>query len=270
MRPERLLLLAALLASLAGCGRLERLNIVRPTAERGDFTQVAPVYEVSDKGQRTSPAASADLVAGASSLYQAGKLDLAERQAREALRRDPASGDAHTLLAAIASTRGDPAAAGVHYGKAAGIDPANGTYANNYGSWLCANGRAGESLGWFDRALADPAYPTPVNALVNAGTCARRLGQLAQAEARWRQALASDPVNPQALAGMAGLQFEQGRHLEARAFAERWLAVAPNDQEALRLAAQIESALGDNVAAERYLSRLQSIPRSGPPATRAQ
>ena len=51
MRREVLPLVAlALLA--AGCGKLERLSIVKPTAERGDWTQVAPEYEVSDKGRK--------------------------------------------------------------------------------------------------------------------------------------------------------------------------------------------------------------------------
>jgi len=270
MRPERLLLMVSLACLAAGCSRMDRLSIVRPTAERGDYTHVGQRYEVSDKDQKTSPLASADLVAGAAGLYQAGQVDLAERQAREALRRDPASSDAHTLLAAIANSRGDARAAGEHYAKAAAIAPANGNYTNNYGAWLCANGRAAESLDWFERALADPGYATPVDAMANAGTCAQRAGLPERAEANWRRAISREPANAQSLAGLANLQFERGRFLEARAFVERWLGVAPNDQEALRLAARIESALGDKVAAERYLSRLQSIPRSGPPATRAQ
>lgn len=270
MRPDRLLLMALMLASVAGCGRMDRLSIVRPTAERGDYTHVGQRYEVSEKERKASPVASADLVAGAAGLYQAGQVELAERQAREALKRDPASGDAHTLLAAIADSRGDAAVAGEHYAKASAIAPGNGSYANNYGTWLCANGRASESLAWFERALTDPAYPARVNALANAGTCAGRAGQPEKAEAEWRHALAIDPSNALVLAGLAELQFGRGRHLEARAFVERWLAAAPADADALRLAARIEASLGDNVAAERYLSRLRTISPGEPQASPAQ
>ena len=148
--------------------------------------------------------------------------------------------------------------------------PATGAYANNYGTWLCGNGRAAESLAWFEKAIADPNYPTRAAALANAGTCANRAGQPEQAEANWRQALAMDPGELQSLAGMAALQFARGRYLEARAFAERWLALSPVDAEGLQLASSIEQKLGDNVAAQRYLSRLQAIPSGSPTAPRAQ
>src|SRR5690606_4197718 len=124
---------------------------------------------------------------------------------------------------------------------------------------ICKNGRAEESLGWFDRALADPAYAGRGSALSNAGSCARQAGQPTRAETSWRQALQMQPGNPVALAGMASLQFERGQYFDARAFAERWLAVEPDSADGLRIAAQIEQKLGDNEAASRYLSRLQAI-----------
>jgi type IV pilus assembly protein PilF len=270
MRREALALVACGMAVLAGCSRLERLSIVKPTAERGDWTQVASKYDVSDKGRKAAPLVAAQLLASATEAYRAGKLTLAAQQARQALKSDPKLGDAHTLLAGIASAQGDQAAAGKHYQQAVAIAPATGAYANNYGTWLCGNGRAAESLDWFDRALADPGYATRASAFGNAGTCAKRVGLAERAEANWRQALALLPVELQSLAGMAGLQFDRGRYLEARAFAERWLAVAPADAEALQLAASIEQKLGDNVAAGRYLSRLQVVSSGSPAASPTQ
>jgi type IV pilus assembly protein PilF len=272
MRREIVLLLVMGLLSLClpACSRLERLNIVRPTAERGAYTQVAPVYEVSDKRVQKSSLAAADTLAGALDLYRAGQVDLADRQARQALQRDPGSADAHSLLAAIATSRGDGEAAGKHYAEAVAISPDNGVYANNYGTWLCGHGRAGESLAWFERALADPAYPTPADALANMGTCAERAGLSERAEANWRRALSLDPVNLPALAGLAGLQSTHGNGLEARAFVERWLELAPNDPDALQLAARIEAEKGDNVAAERYLSRFRRLAPTLPPAAQPQ
>ena len=265
------LVLGAVATLLAGgCSKLERLSIVKPTAERGDWTQVAPKYEVSDKGRKSASTTVAQLLANAAELYRAGRLDQAGQQARQALRVDAKSGDAHTLLAAIATARGNAPEAGRHYQQAVGLSPANGAYANNYGTWLCANGRAAESLGWFDTALADPDYPTPVAALANAGTCANGIGQQDRAEASWRQALALEPANPPSLSGMAALQFARGHYLEARAFAERWLAITPADAEGLQLAARIEQKLGDNVAAQRYLSRLQAISPGTSTAPRAR
>ena len=262
-RLQRLMVLALLAATVFGsvaCSRLERLTMVRPSADRGKFTQVAPSYDVSGKpGRSASKLPPAQLLAAATALYSAGQLDDAGNKAQQVLRADPASGDAHTLLGLIASGNGQVAVAGVHYQKALQIAPGRGDYANNYGIWLCRNGRAQESLAWFDKALRDPAYSTPVTALTNAGTCAHQAGQPVLAETKWRHALSLAPESPSALSGMASLQFGQGQYLDARAFVQRWLAIAPQDVSALQLAVQIEQKQGDNVAAQRYLLRLQAI-----------
>jgi type IV pilus assembly protein PilF len=253
------MLVASLLAT-ASCKQFERLTIVRPSADRGKFRQVAPTYDVSGNGKKTaSPASAAQLVAAASASYEGGHFDQSKQQAQQAIKADPRSGDAHTVLAAIASKSGDVAAAGDHYRRALALSPDNGAYANNYGIWLCGNGHAQESLAWFDKALGDQTYPTPTTALTNAGTCAQQAGQPARAETNWRQALALDPDLPAALAGMAALQFSRSELLDARAFVQRWLAIAPQDASALQLAAQIEQKQGDNAAAQRYLLRLQAV-----------
>ncbi len=255
-----MLLLAASLIAGTACRQLERLTLVRPSADRGEFTKVAPTYDVSGKNSKAMKGQPpAQLLSAATALYASGQLADARIKAQQVLKADPVSGDAHTLLGLIDSANGQGADAGLHYRKALDIEPGKGAYANNYGIWLCGNGHAQESLAWFDKALLDPAYPTPATALANAGTCAQRSGQLVQAEATWRQALALDPEMPSALSGMASLQLGKGRYLDARAFVERWLAIAPQDASALKLAVEIEQKQGDNVAAQRYLLRLKAI-----------
>ena len=267
MRREAIVLLVLLSLLTVGCSRL---TFVRSSAARGEYTQVAPTYDVSDKTRKAAPMAAAELLVSATEAYQAGMPDLAAQQARQALKGDPKLAGAYSLLGTIASANGDSAVAGKQYQRAVALAPEAGAYANNYGTWLCANGRAAESLGWFDQALADPNYTTRAAAMANAGTCANRAGQGDRAEASWRQALALEPTELQSLAGMAALQFDRGRYLEARAFAERWLALAPSDADGLRMASRIEQKLGDNVASQRYLSRLQAISPDSTTAPRTQ
>ena len=262
--------LVAACVSVSGCSKFERLTIVRPSAARGEFTKVAPTYDVTGKPGKPRNTDTTQLLMSASDRYQQGDFAQAQSLAQRALKADPRSGDAHTLLGAVADARGDARVAGDHYRKAVEIAPNTGIYANNYGSWLCANSRAVESLEWFDRAIADPAYPTPGQALGNAGQCAQQANQPVRAEASWRMALALNPVSAPALAGMASLKFGSGQYMDARAFTERWLAIAPDDPEGLRLAIQVEQKLGDNVAASRYLSRLQAIPSGSGPVLRTQ
>ncbi|HNV77850.1 MAG TPA: tetratricopeptide repeat protein [Thermomonas sp.] len=270
MRRELPVLVVAACLLASGCSKLERLTIIRPSAERGEYTKTSPTYDVSGANARSRNTDPTQLLMSASDLYLKGDLAQAESLAQRALKAEPRSGDAHTLLGAIANARGQAAAAGVHYAKAVEIAPKTGIYANNYGTWLCANDQAMASLAWFDVAIADPAYPTRAAALANAGSCARQAGQLERAEASWRQALAFDPGNVAALSGMATLQFSRNQYLDARAFTERWLAAAPDDVDGLGLAIQVEQKLGDNAAASRYLSRLQAIPSGSGPAPRTQ
>ena len=79
----------------------------------------------------------------------------------------------------------------------------------------------------FDRALADPGYPTPASALANAGACALKAGQADLASQYLGKALEIDPGNAVALEAMAESEFNAGHYMAARAFSERRLALAP-------------------------------------------
>ena len=247
--------IALLVLFAAGCSRL---TFVKPKLERGDFTQVAPDYQVRQGKEDRRRMAGIEAQALAEERLRAGDLAAAERHARAAADADPSSADAHTLLAVVASRRGDAARAGDEYARAMKLAPGSGATLNNYAVWLCANGRAAESLPLFDRALADPAYQTPAAALANAGSCALTAGQPERAARDLRRAIELDPVNAVALASMARSEYRAGRYLEARAFSERRLAAAPATADVLELASQIEQKLGDTTAAARYVQRLKA------------
>lgn len=261
MRSRNTVVLMVLLVALAvaGCSSLSnKFTFMRPDVSRKDFTRVAPEYNVRSDDRRSSSFAARERVALAERRLRIGQLDEAEADARAALKADPKSADAHTLLAVIAQQRGKHEDAGGYYAKAAELAPARGSVLNNYGAWLCGNGRAAESLAWFDRALADPAYPTPASARANAGVCAMDAGQMRRAERDLRMALQLAPDNATALEAMTRLQFDARDYLSARAFSERRIAAAPVTPQVLRLASQIEQKLGDNQASARYLKRLAS------------
>jgi type IV pilus assembly protein PilF len=247
-----LAVLAAMVAS--GCSRLA--FVTTDPSRRGESRVTEPVVVHESAASRQRTEGRSQLAIAQSRLLQ-GELDTAEQAARRAAKLDPGSFDAYTLLAVIAERRGRQAEAGAHYLRATELAPQDGGVANNYGAWLCANGRVAESLGWFERALADPAYRTPVAAMANSGACALRAGQAAKADRELRAAVDLDPENAVALGALAQLQFQSGRYMEARAFSERRLAAAQADAAALELASQIERKLGDTAAADRYVRRLR-------------
>jgi type IV pilus assembly protein PilF len=257
MRHEAIVLLALAGLLASGCSRL---SFVKPSTERGGYTQVTPDYDVRDTPAEKRKMGLLDTLGMAGIALQRRDLAGAEAQARSALKIVPKSADAYTVLAVIAEQRGQGDAAGEYYAKAVQLAPGRGDVLNNHGAWLCAHGRAAESLAQFDAALRDPAYATPAAALGNAGACALRAGQTARAEENLRRALQIDPNNVAALAATAQLRFNQGQYLDARAFMQRRLVAAPADRDALLLAAQIEERMGDAAAAAHYRGMVQGNP----------
>lgn len=240
---------------LAGCSRL---TFVKPNAQRKGIERVAPEYEFREAPRNKGQAAARHLLASAGRKLQSGDVAAAASDARAALKADPSSSGAHTMLGLIASRGGDGDAAGRHYAKAAELAPKDGIAIGNYGAWLCGNGRATESLDWFDKALAVSGGDQREAVLANAGACALAAGRPEIAESASRAVLQNDPDNIIALETMAEHNYAAAHYLEARAFSERRLAAAQATPDVLRLASQIEEKLGDTVAATRYVQRLKT------------
>ena len=255
MRLRESCLLAVAVAVLAG--GCSRLTFVKPSAERKGAERLAQGYSFKETKESKARQQARIQVSVADRHLRAGELAAAAAAAKAALKADASSPEPHTMMALVASQQGQGELAGRHYAEAARLGPSGATY-NNYGAWLCGNGRAQESLRWFDDAVSDPRYGDRAGALANAGACAARAGEHDRVERDLRAALELDPVNAVALAAMAEHAFNEGRHLEARAFSERRLAAAPVTPATLELASRIEEQLGDTVAATRYVQRLRT------------
>lgn len=255
------LTLLLIATALPACSRL---TFVKPDYSKGEYKQTREPVTAHDSAAVKQRTAAYERLSLASHRLQSGDLDTAEREARAALKLDPDSAEANTILAVVESHRGRSAQAGVHYKRAAELAPDRGAEINNYGAWLCGNGQAVESLAWFDRALATRNYAQSASALANAGACALKADQTVRAERYLRRAVQVDPKNAVALTAMAELAYRQGDYFEARAFSERRLGAAPANPSALLLASQIENKLGDRAAADRYVRRLrQEFPKAG-------
>lgn len=257
MRARNAVAITVLLAvATTACSKL---TFIRQDAGRKDYKQVAPEYSFRKDAKRTEALIAADRVRLAGQSLGTGNLDEAEKQARLAIKADPKLADGYTVLAVVADQRGQAAEAGKLYAKAVELASGRGDVLNNYGLWLCKNGRGAESLATFDRAIRDPAYQNRSMAWANAGACALDSGQPGRAEGDLRAALQFEPDNATALAAMTKLEFSRGRYLPARGFSERRLAAAPPDVDSLALAAQIEQKLGDTAAAASYSRQLHAL-----------
>ena len=239
----------------AGCNRL---TFVRPSLERGDFDKVARDVTVRESSDRIAARKADAHLQRARGHLARNELDKAEDEARSAIKLDASSEGGYTVLAVVHDRRGQAARAGEYYRKATELAPTRGGTLNNYGTWLCSNGREQESLVWFERAVASPGYQTRAGALANAGRCADRAGLDERATAYLRMAIELDPKNPIALSTLAERAYRRGDGMQARAFSERRLTAAPADAASLLLASQIEEMLGDTAAAARYFQRMRA------------
>lgn len=246
-------------AIVFGASACNRLTFIKPNMERKGFEDTSPKYDFSDKRKAGGgESAARGRVLSAQRHLEAGDVPKARDELKQALKFDPKSAEAYSLMAVLAERDGKNAEAGGYYRKAAELAPTRGAALNNYGVWLCANQRANEAMGYFDRALADAAYSSPGVALANSGACADQLGQGERADRDLRLALSLDPNNTMALGAMAKRQLRLGNAFEARAFSERRLAAGPISYEALMTASQIEQKLGDTAAAARYVQRMRA------------
>ena len=248
------LILTVVVAS--GCGRNK--SYVRTSLGKQHYTDPVVDRIGEGKGRRDNNASLQLALAEVLEALNKGDFDAATQQANDLVKRQPNSADAHTYLAVVLDKSGDSEGAGKHYLRATELAPGNGGMLGNYGIWLCEQGRAAESLAWFDRALAMPDFANSPVILANSGACANKVGQQQRAERDLRRAIELDPGNPIALGALAEREFNAGNAFEARAFSERRLAAAPADAKALQLASQIEQKLGDSSAAARYVSRLKA------------
>ncbi len=232
----RIALVGTLLIGMFGCAS---------TADRpGDDAEDVGL------GDGSSPA---DIYVELAMAYmQDGQLSTALRKIRYGLEQDPKNARAHAVLAIIYDKIGEIDRARTEFQTAVDLKPRDPYVRNAYGSFLCVQGEYEPALAQFDKAVENPLYGTPEVALANAGVCARRTGEPGRAETYLRRALQADAKMSLALAQMAILSFQQGNLMSARAYLQRYQAVADYTPETLWLGIRIERRLGDRDAVRGY------------------
>jgi type IV pilus assembly protein PilF len=138
------------------------------------------------------------------------------------------------------------------------LAPRNPELANNYGSFLCQNGKGAQGIALFESALKNPAYQSPVKALLNAGSCSLKMKNLDAAERYLLDALRYEPDHPATNANLARVYYERRDFQRAGFFINRVKAAAKLDSlspDVLWLAMRIDRRLGDK-ASEASLGTL--------------
>ncbi|MBT6272854.1 MAG: tetratricopeptide repeat protein [Chromatiales bacterium] len=139
-----------------------------------------------------------------------------------------------------------------HFERAVGSNSLDSAAYNNYGGFLCRQGRVEKAMKQFKGALKNPLNKAPEAALTNAGLCLMKNGRPDEAEKFFREGLVRNPRLPSALVPMIELSATKGRDLAARGYLQRYLEVGKHTSKTLWLGVMIERELGDRNAASSY------------------
>ena len=195
--------------------------------------------------------------------FQNGNYTLARDRLQRAVAFDPDLGIAHSVLALTFEKLDNERLSEEHHRKAIRAEPENHPVRNAYAVFLCGRERYEEAREQFERAAAIPDNDDAEMTLTNAGVCFSNKPDYVQAEAYFRQALEENPRYGEALLQIALLMYRTEEYLHARAFMQRYLANNRATPEALYLAVQIETSLGDDRARTSYENQLlREFPRS--------
>lgn len=224
----RTLLLLSAFALLAGCAG---------TAERDttDFKKAAQL--------------NAEL--GLNYMVQ-GKNEMAMEKLLKAVEYDDESVEANHYIAELYRRLERKDKAAEHFMRAADLAPNDAAIQNNYGVFLCSEKRYDEGVKRLLKAVENPVWPGRGQAYENLGQCLQEKGDVVRAEQYYREALKVNINLSKSLLAMADISLQQGNHISARAFLQRYAAVAPHTSRSLWLGIQIERVLGDRNALSSY------------------
>ena len=231
---------------------MKRLSLLLILVSAAYLVGCTPAYQQGTEQPSTATKAAEINTQLGIIFMQQGKRDLALKKFKQALRQDSRLPSAHEAIAILYQELGEIRKAGEHYEEAARLDPKDPIIQNNYGAFLCSQNKVKRAERHFMIAIKNPLYKTPQDAYTNAGLCLLRIPDRNKAEAYFRKALQVDPKAPIALREMARLNYHGGHYLNARAYLQRYAAVAPQTPDTLWLGIRIERKLGDQNAVASY------------------
>jgi type IV pilus assembly protein PilF len=243
-----ILIILAAMTFLAGC-------TATGGGGRGGEGARAPV---SSEAPTTDARQRAKVHTELGALYlQDSRFAVSLEEARIALAADSDYAPAYNLLGLTHMFMNEPKLADENFERALRAAPGDPEISNNYGWFLCQNGREKESMSHFMRSARNPLYQTPTKPYTNAGICALRLKDDKAGEENLLRALELDPFNTQALFWLADLTYRQGRYAEARQRMQEIEKIVELNSEVTWLALRIERKLGNREAEARYAAQLR-------------
>jgi type IV pilus assembly protein PilF len=189
--------------------------------------------------------------------YQRNEFEVALDKIKQSLLADPDYAEAYSMRGLIYMQMNETHLPDENFQHALKLGPNNGEFSNNYGWFLCQNGRAAESIAYFDAAVRARNYPAPAKALDNAGMCSLKLNDHAAAERYFLRAFQVDPGNTKVNANLARMYYERQDYEHAKFYIGRVIKSDVHDADVLWLGAKIAHKMGDRMTESAIGTQLQ-------------
>jgi type IV pilus assembly protein PilF len=241
------MLAAALLG--AGCAApLSLISFAGSTAAR-----TAHNYSEAEKEEAPKRQAIAEAnVALAVEYMRQGRYQDAIGKLEKAKHAEPRHAATYSMFGLLYQRLGQAEPAEANFRKSLQLDKGNPEYLNNYGQFLCSQGRFADAEKTFLEAALDPLYVTPEVAYANAGICALADGDRMKARRHLADALERDPALPTALFSMSEIEYAAGAYAAADQYFDRYDAAAEHTPRSLWLGIRIKQRSGDLDALASY------------------
>jgi type IV pilus assembly protein PilF len=233
-----MVLAAALL--VAGCTTSKKA----PEQKTSGFTQISSAGAATQRARTFTELAAA--------YYDRAQYKIALDELRKAIAAESDYGPAYNVYGLVYMELGEDKLADDSFRRAIDLNRLDSNARTNYGWFLCTRGQYEAGQAQFTEALNNPLYAQPERAMINAGLCAEKKGDMSQAEQYMLKALKLQPDNPATILSLADLNFRQGRLMDARRLLDRHDELTQPSAASLWLGVRLERKLGDRAQEAAY------------------
>ncbi|MBR9728253.1 type IV pilus biogenesis/stability protein PilW [Shewanella intestini] len=181
-----------------------------------------------------------------------GNAEQAKYNLDKAVDYAPQLSEVYVALAYFYQTVGDVTRTEQAYEKAINRRDASGDARNNYGVFLCQQGKFDRSEKMLLAAIDTPKYTRTASSYENLGVCSRKAGDNAKARNYFTMALKYDPRRKTSLHDLIELAMEDADYSSAQQHLIRYHNILGETAESLALGIKIERELNDTEAMKRF------------------
>jgi len=200
-------IMALIMAALAGCAAVPSVSSVDELPTSSDQTDVQKRASIR--------------LQLAVNYYEQRQWKTALDEIKQSLSIDPRNADAYGVRALIYMEMKENRLAEDNFLHALKLSPRNPDISNNYGWFLCQNGREAASITYFGDAFGNRSYQSPSKALNNAGVCSMKVKQSDEALKYFLRAFQIDPNHPLTNAYLAKIFSDRRDTMRARFYLNR-------------------------------------------------